>query len=121
MKTYKICVIGGSCGHRMMMVAERLTELMQAGGYPCRVSHHSIWENYSTPPLSDLILQLLPAYTQAEAGCPVVNIRPMLVDLDHPETIARIMTQANALVSKDASSLNAGELRPVYPHSGLKV
>lgn len=115
MKIYRICVIGGSCGHRMMMVAEHLAELMQARGYPCRFSTHSVWENYSTPPRSDLILQLLPAFTQIEAGCPVINIRPMLIDLDHPETLARITAQLSALISKDVNSLNAGELKSICP------
>ena len=113
LKTYKICVIGGSCGHRMMMVAEHLSELMQARGYPCRFSTHSVWENYSTPPLSDLILQLLPAFTQLEAGCPVLSIRPLLIDLDHPETIARIMAQVCDLVAKETGSLNAANLKSV--------
>jgi hypothetical protein len=45
------------------------------------------------PPLSNLVLQLLPAFTEAETGCPIINIRPFLIDLDHPQTIEKIFTQ----------------------------
>jgi hypothetical protein len=71
----------------MAMVAERLEELFQGAGY------HSVWENYSLPFQGDLLLQLLPAFTADEAGCPVINVRPFLVDLDHLPTIEKIMAQ----------------------------
>ena len=114
MKTYKVCVVGGSCGHRMLLVADHLADLLKAGGYPCRVTHHSIWENYSTPPQADLVLQLLPAYTPDESACPVLNIRPLLIDQDQPETIARILEQVNALISKDEPTFSTAGEQP-YP------
>ena len=80
----------------MIMVAEHLARLLQDAGYPCRVTHHSVWENYSQPPAADLILQLLPAYTEAETRCPVLNIKPLLADLDHPLTIDKILTHMRA-------------------------
>jgi hypothetical protein len=98
------------CGHRMMVVVEHLTELFQQAGYPCRVTHHSIWENYSAPPPADLILQLLPAYTEAEAGCPVINIRPLLADLDHPTTMARVTKQVEALMARQSLLAHIGHV-----------
>jgi len=96
MQSYHICVIGGWCGNRLIIVAEHLAQLLQEAGYPCRVTHHSVWENYTQPPFADLILQLLPAFTEAEAGCPVINIRPLIGDLNHPETTDRILQQVRA-------------------------
>jgi len=96
MLNYKVCVIGGWCGNRMIMVAEHLEELFSKAGLPCRVTTHSVWENYSRPPVANLVLQLLPAFTEAEAGCPVITIRPMLVDLDHPATIEKVLKQVQA-------------------------
>jgi len=75
------------------MVADHLDELLQKAGYPCQVKSHSVWENYNQPPASNLVLQLLPAFTEAETGCPIINIRPFLVDIDHPETMEKIFTQ----------------------------
>ena len=93
MSIYRVCVIGGWCGNRLVMVAEHIDELLQKAGYPCRVKSHSVWENYNQPPVSNLVLQLLPAFTEAETGCPVINVRPFLVDLDHPQTMEKIFTQ----------------------------
>ena len=78
------------------MVAEHLAKLLQDVGYSCQVNHHSVWENYSHPPAADLILQLLPAYTEAETRCPVINIKPLLADLNHPLTIDNILTHMQA-------------------------
>lgn len=93
MAVYKVCVVGGWCGNRMVMVAEHLSTLLQSKGYTCKVFHHSVWDNPSDPPRADLILQLLPAFTREQAGCPVITIKPLLVDLDHPGTIEKILEQ----------------------------
>jgi hypothetical protein len=93
MTEYRVCVIGGWCGNRMIMVAEHLDAVLANAGLPARVTAHSVWDNYTHPPAADLILQLLPAFTQAETGCPVLTIKPMIVDLDHQETIERILNQ----------------------------
>jgi hypothetical protein len=92
-----ICVIGGWCGNRMVIVAEHIDGVLRAAGFNCRISHHSVWENYSQPPSADLILQLLPAFSEVETICPIVNIRPMLVDLDHPETLNKILEKVRSL------------------------
>jgi hypothetical protein len=93
MTKYRVCVIGGWCGNRLAMVVEHLSELLEKAGYPCQVKSHSVWENANQPPVSNLVLQLLPAFTEAETGCPVINIRPFLIDLDHPQTIEKIFAQ----------------------------
>jgi len=80
----------------MIMVAEHLASMLNNYGYSCKVTHHSVWENYSQPPSADLVLQLLPAYTEAETQCPVINIKPLLVDLDHPLTIDNILNHMQA-------------------------
>ena len=90
MTNYKITVVGGWCGNRMVIICEHLTHLLEQAGFSCRVVHQSVWENSSPPQTSNLVLQLLPAFTEDETGCPIVNIKPMLLDLDHPETIAKI-------------------------------
>ena len=96
MVNYRICVIGGWCGNRMVMVAEHLTDVLARAGLPCQVSTHSVWENYSRPPAADLVLQLLPAFTAEETGCPVISIRPMIADLYHTETIRRVTDHVQA-------------------------
>jgi len=96
MSAYRICVIGGWCGNRLYIVAEHVREVLAQAGLTCQVVTHSVWENYSQPPASQLILQLLPAYTPEEAGCPVINIRPLLADLDHPVTIQTILDHVRA-------------------------
>jgi hypothetical protein len=96
MAKYRVVVVGGWCGNRMVMVAEHLTDLLAAAGYAAHVTTHSVWESYSRPPAANLLLQLLPAFTEAEAGCPVLTIKPLLVDLDHPATIEKILKQVRA-------------------------
>lgn len=91
MSAYRVCVIGGWCGNRLYIVAEHLREVLAQAGFPCQVVTHSVWENLSQPPPSQLILQLLPAYTAEEAGCPVINIKPLLADLNHSGTIQKIL------------------------------
>ncbi|HTX79062.1 MAG TPA: hypothetical protein VMC62_05315, partial [Longilinea sp.] len=91
MSMYTVCVVGGWCGNRMVIVADHLAEVFDRAGYPCKVSHFSVWENLSSAPRGDLILQLLPAYTAEETGCPVINIKPLLLDLDHAPTIEKIL------------------------------
>jgi hypothetical protein len=96
MPTFKVCVVGGWCGNRMVMLAEYLAEWLQQAGYDCRVVQHSVWNNVSAPPPAQLVLQLLPAYTEAEAGCPVINIRPLLRDLSDPATLERVRQHLQA-------------------------
>ncbi len=96
MDKYKICVIGGWCGNRMVMVAEHLQEMLDEHKLSCRVITHSVWESYTRPPACDLVLQLLPAFTEQEINCPVINIKPLLADLDHPATIQKVLQHVQA-------------------------
>jgi hypothetical protein len=91
MSKYKICVVGGWCGNHMIMIIEHLDNLLKREGFNCHLTKHSVWENYSAPPPANLVLQLLPAYTKDETECPIVNIRPLLVDMDHPATLEKVM------------------------------
>ena len=90
MARFHVRVVGGWCGNRIMQVADYMRELFEQEGWPCRVTHQSIWETYALPPQVDLILQLMPAFTEEEAGCPVILIRPMIRDLDHGPTLEQV-------------------------------
>jgi hypothetical protein len=79
-----------------MIVAEQLTELFEQRGIDCQVFTHGVAGEYSYPPRSNLILQLLPAFTEEEAGCPVINIKPLIGDPAHPATIEKILKQVQA-------------------------
>ena len=96
MKPYKVCVVGGHCSNRYMIIAEQLTKLFENTGIYCQVFTHGVAGEYSFPPRSNLILQLLPAFTEAEAGCPVINIKPLIGDPNHPATIEKILKQVQA-------------------------
>ena len=96
MSPYRICVIGGHCGVRMIVVAEHLDELLKKAGYPCQVTHQSLWDHPTPPRSANLVLELLPAFTEAEAGCPVLSIRQLLRDLDDPQTIEKIFERVRA-------------------------
>jgi hypothetical protein len=89
---YKICVVGGWCGNRMVTVRDFIQTLLSDAGYPVKVTTHSVWENYTTVPVADLILQLLPAYKESEAGCPIINIKPFLLDPEDPITTRKIIS-----------------------------
>jgi hypothetical protein len=104
MAVYRVCIVGGWCGNRMVMVAEYLNTLLESRGFPCRVFHHSVWDNTSQPPASDLVLQLLQAFTPEEAGAPVINIRRMLVDLDDGPTLEKIFTHVQATYAQGQPS-----------------
>jgi hypothetical protein len=79
-----------------MIVAEQLTEFFEKKGIDCQVSTHLAAGEYGFPPRSNLILQLLPAFSEAEAGCPVINIKPLIGDAMHPATIEKILKQVQA-------------------------
>jgi len=96
MSNYKVCVVGGHCSNRVMIVAEQLTEFFQKQGIVCQVFTHLAAGECGFPPRSNLILQLLPAFTQEETGCPVINIKPLIGDPMHPATLEKILKQIRA-------------------------
>lgn len=80
----------------MVMIANHLEKVLNDSGYPCYITTHSVWENYTCPPIADLLLQLLPAFNETEVNCPIITVRSLLVDLNHPPTIRKIMEQVQA-------------------------
>ena len=99
MSNFKICVVGGFCSNRIMIVAEQLTQFFEERGINCQVITHGVAGEGSFPPRSNLILQLLPAFTEEEAGVPVINIKPLIGDPAHPATIEKILIQVQAYYS----------------------
>jgi hypothetical protein len=108
MSKFKVCVVGGHCGNRVMIVAEQLTELFEKKGIDCQVITHLAAGEYGFPPRSNLILQLLPAFTKEEAGVPVINIKPLIGDPAHPPTIEKILKQVQACHTADSSGTHFG-------------
>jgi len=107
MKTYKVCVVGGHCSNRYMIVAEQLSKLFEEKGIQCYVFTHGVTGEYSFPPRANLILQLLPAFTEAETGCPVINIKPLIGNPSHPETIQKVMEQLQRIIARDDEIINS--------------
>lgn len=91
MKKYHIRIVGGWCGNRMAMIEEYLEELLSTRGYHVRIDHQSIWESRAVCPTADLMLQLVPAFTEEEVHCPLLSIRAMSRDLEHEETVSSIL------------------------------
>jgi hypothetical protein len=91
MPPYKIRLVYGLCGNLRLIVAEHIEELLTQAGFLYKMSHQSVWENPEPPRSYDLVLQLFPAFTEADTGCTVITIKPLLVDLDHEPTIEKIM------------------------------
>ncbi len=107
MAKFHIRIVGGWCGNRMAMICDHLSELMSDRGYVVKLSQQSIWENSAPPVNADLVLQLIPAFSQEELNCPMVHVRHFVKDLDHPETIAKILSAMEEYYPT-ASSLLAG-------------
>jgi hypothetical protein len=115
MGMYKICVVGGWCGNQMLIIAGHLSSLLEEAGYKVRVTHHSVWENYSAPPPANLVLQLLPAFTEKDTGCPVINIKPLLADYNHPPTIQKVLAQVGQDFS--GAAIPAGSALAALEHA----
>lgn len=93
---YRIFVVGGWCGNLLFIVADHLRSVIKNAGYSVQIKTHSVWDNYIQPPNCQLILQLLPAFSDEEVDCPVINIRRLLVERDHTETIQQILSQIDS-------------------------
>ena len=79
-----------------MIVAEQLTEFFEKNGIACQIFTYLAASEYGFPPRSNLILQLLPAFTEEDSGCPVINIKPLIGDPAHPTTIEKILKHVQA-------------------------
>lgn len=93
MRPYKICLVSGWCGNLRLIVAEHLEDIFRQAGLRFKMSQQSVWEKSDPPQFFDLVLQLMPAFTPADTGCPVINVKPLLADQDHQPTIEKIMRQ----------------------------
>lgn len=93
---YQVVVIGGWCGNLLFIVADHLRELITNAGFSIDLKTRSVWENYTQPPKAQLLLQLMPAYSEEDVDCPIINIRRLLVDRDHKETLDKIFSQLQA-------------------------
>ncbi len=90
MDKFHIRIVNGWCGNRMVIVRDHLAQLLEGRGYQVKLDNQSIWENSSPPDRVDLVFQLIPAFQPDELTCPSISIRPLLKDLDHPETLEKV-------------------------------
>lgn len=90
MDKFRIRIVNGWCGNRMVIVRDHLAQLLEGRGYQVKLDNQSIWENSSPPEHVDLVFQLIPAFQPDELACPSISIRPLLKDLDHPETLEKV-------------------------------
>lgn len=91
MSAYKICLVGGFCGSRRFTVAEQINELFTQAGIHFKTSFQNAWENSTPPHAFDLVLQIIPVFTEAEISCPMIIVKFLLVDPNHQPTIKKIM------------------------------
>lgn len=103
MKKFRIRIVGGWCGNRMVMIRDHLAQLLLDRGYQVKIDQQSIWENSAPPQYVDLVLQLFSAFSEDELPCPNVNIRPFAQDIDHRETMANILNALEALYPADGN------------------
>ena len=96
MNGFQVRIIGGFCGGKMNVVADHLYEVLKQAGYECKVTSQSVWESFTMPPAVDLVLQLLPAYPEDDGDVPIIYIKPLLMDLNHPETLQKIISTVAA-------------------------
>ena len=92
MKKCEVCIIGGSCGTFLIAVTEHLQKVFAAKGLDCKVYYQSALQNSEPPATANVILQTMPLFTEKDVPCPLISIRPLIVDLNQAETIQRILT-----------------------------
>lgn len=90
---YHIVLIGGWCGNLIYVVAEGLRELLEKNALQGEITTHSVYGSFNPPPDCKLILQLVPAFNKDEVKCPIINVRPLLVDSNHETTINAVLNQ----------------------------
>ena len=98
MDKLEILLAGGSCGSTLFLIADeiehQLTDIWQV---PHRLTLQNIWERFEAPARTDLILQTMPAYDPSQVTCPVLSVKPMIRDRDHPETLEAIRNMVERL------------------------
>lgn len=107
-ETLHLLLAGGTCGNTLNLIAARLEELLrEEWDVPARITIQNVWQHHGPPPNTDLVLQTMQVYRQAEIGLPVLSVRPMIRDREDPQTLAAVREAVKAL-HRDP----AGELAP---------
>ena len=109
MGKFHIRLVGGWCGNRMVMVRDHLDHHLTERGYDIKIDQQSIWDNYAPPQHVDLVLQLMPAFSEEELEPASLHVRPFLKDLDHPETLELVVEAVSRLYSQsDPAAVQTG-------------
>ena len=99
MKRLEILLAGGSCGSTLFLIADEIEhQLSDVWEFPHRLTLQNIWERFEAPAKTDLILQTMPAYHSSEVSCPILSVKPMIRDQDHPETLEAIRNMIERLL-----------------------
>lgn len=102
-------IVGGSCGNSLYLIADHLEQLIiHQWGYDCLITVQNIWESFGPPPRANLILQTMPAYKPSESECPVLFIKRLLIDRNHPPTIHSIQNTLIEICEATIPSLETG-------------
>lgn len=120
MTSYRICLVSGWCGNLRLIVAEHLEATFRQAGYQYRMSQQSVWDNPAPPQGYNLVLQLMPAFTEAEVGCPVITVKPLLKDHGHGPTMSRVMAHLAATCPVSGSDSAAGRGAPPQRDPGRR-
>ncbi len=100
MKRLEILLAGGSCGSTLFLIADEIEhQLSDVWDFPYRLTLQNIWERFEAPAKTDLILQTMPAYQQSQVSCPILSVRPMIRDQNHPKTLETIRYMAERLLA----------------------
>ena len=109
MGKFHIRLVGGWCGNRMVMIRDHLDKLLTESGYEVKIDQQSIWENYAPPQHVDLVLQLMPAFSEEELEPTSLHVRPFLKDLDHSETLDSVFDAVSNLYPQtDPAAMQTG-------------
>ncbi len=96
MSPYTIYLVNGCHGMLHLIVAEHLEERLAQAGYHCRLIHQNVIDNANPPRSANLVLEFLPSFTEAEVGCPVINIKPLLGNPNHAPTLEKVVRRVQA-------------------------
>jgi hypothetical protein len=99
MKRLEILLAGGSCGSTLFLIADEIDhQLSDVWDVPYRLTLQNIWDRFDAPARTDLILQTMPAYNPSQVSCPILSVKPMIRDRDHPETLEAIRAMVERLL-----------------------
>ena len=100
MNRLEILLAGGSCGSTLFLIADEIErQLSDVWDFPYRLTLQNIWERFEAPAKTDLILQTMPAYQQSQVSCPILSVRPMIRDQNHPKTLEAIRYMTERLLA----------------------